>query len=263
MKDYILVPLHGKSGAGKVTKVDAGDADRVLAHRWYVDSGGYALRREGRTVIRLHHFILGAKRRTDHANRDKLDNRKANLRPATQRENSRNRSPRAGCSSRFKGVARTGSKWTVHIRVDNRNHFLGTFADEDAAARTYDAAARHHFGEFAVTNFPSGESIAVAELRRRHIRASHNANPIACAHCGRDFNPDYAGKRFCSRECHYQHKAWTPEEDEVIRSQYPFTPAHLLRGLLPRRSIAAIRARGEHHGIIKRPGWSGRETEGP
>jgi hypothetical protein len=64
--------------------------------------------------------------------------------------------PRKGKASRFKGVSldRNTGKWRATIRVNGKLHWLGSFKEEEAAARAYDEAARKHFGEVAYLNFP-------------------------------------------------------------------------------------------------------------
>ena len=100
--------------------------------------------------------------RVDHINRDPFDCRKENLRIATQRQNSQNRtkaqrnSRGRECSSVYKGVSWRGKYdcWQSIIVVDGKRHFLGHFAAEIDAAQAYDAAAHRFFGEFAAVNFP-------------------------------------------------------------------------------------------------------------
>jgi len=103
----------------------------------------------------------------DHVNRTGLDNRKANLRPATPTQNGCNRakSTKGTYSSRFKGVTwnRNEQCWRATIRAHCRAILLGTFDDEVAAARAYDRAALRYHGAFAVLNFP-GEA---ERVRRR------------------------------------------------------------------------------------------------
>lgn len=101
------------------------------------------------------HMMLTGYARTDHRNGDGLDNRRANLRAATDQDNLRNMRKHRG-SSRFKGVCWHCNDrcWNVKIRLGGRAVNLGAFADEVAAALAYDAAAREYFGEFAALNFP-------------------------------------------------------------------------------------------------------------
>lgn len=87
----------------------------------------------------------------DHINRNPLDNRIENLRPATNIENSRNRRPWGSVG--FKGVVkRPGGKFQAQIRVNGTKITLGTFSAPDRAAEAYDTAAIKYFGEFACTN---------------------------------------------------------------------------------------------------------------
>lgn len=90
----------------------------------------------------------------DHVSRDSLDNRRSNLRQATRSQNQMNKRPRYGTSSRFKGVSwhKARGKWAAEIRKDGKGVWLGRFAEEEDAARAYDAAAKKHFGEYALTN---------------------------------------------------------------------------------------------------------------
>lgn len=163
------IPLSGKRAAGRVAIVDAGDYDLASAHRWHVREkvrpagnrwGPWAVTtvtaEDGRPLAIAMHTLITGWALVDHANRNGLDNRRVNLRPATVAQNRRNSGPNHGTSSRFKGVTwhKANGKWQASIKIDRKNHYLGIFASEQEAARTYDAAARQAFGEFAYLNFP-------------------------------------------------------------------------------------------------------------
>jgi len=158
------VPMRGKKAAGRVALVDDEDYDLVMQYRWYVyeeirngrPHGPYALAWPNGVMTRMHVLVMGV-RGVDHANRNGLDNRRENLRPATGSQNQGNRRSVPGSSSRYKGVSwhKQRRKWRASIRPPGGPHrHLGLFADEEDAARVYDAAAREAFGSFACLNFP-------------------------------------------------------------------------------------------------------------
>lgn len=75
----------------------------------------------------------------DHINGDKLDNRIANLREADQMQNSQNRKPMEGTSSKLLGVTRYrgANKWRAQIMVSGKKIALGYFDDEHQAYDAY------------------------------------------------------------------------------------------------------------------------------
>jgi hypothetical protein len=87
----------------------------------------------------------------DHKNTDGKDNRIANLREATQGQNTSNSRLRRDNACGFKGVVRTQCKvarWTAYINKDGQRHYLGVFQSPELAAKARaDAAAILH-GEF-------------------------------------------------------------------------------------------------------------------
>ena len=80
----------------KIVKIDYNDRDKLSARKWHISDTGYVVWRgveKGRKMtIRLHRIIIKAKQGeiVDHINRDKLDNRRANLRICTQKEHALN-----------------------------------------------------------------------------------------------------------------------------------------------------------------------------
>lgn len=87
----------------------------------------------------------------DHINGDKRDNRIANLREATSRQNMANSKRRSDNTSGFKGVrkARSPGKWWAYIYVDGKGTYLGTYDSPELAHQAYMKAAKTEFGEFA------------------------------------------------------------------------------------------------------------------
>jgi hypothetical protein len=148
---------------GKVALVDDEDA-HLAEFKWHacrIKRNWYAYRNvrlpSGRgTTQKMHRVILdpGHGRQVDHVNGDGLDNRRANLRPATNAENTRCGRMRSSNTSGYRGVvwAKWAGRWRAQITVDGRLISLGYFADPVDAARAYDAAAVKHFGAFARPN---------------------------------------------------------------------------------------------------------------
>lgn len=149
---------------GLVALIDEDDFDLVNSvGRWYADRNCqtfYARKnfwRNGKCLsVRMHHVITGW-RYVDHANGNGLDNRRSNLRQATDQQNARNRQRLRETASGFKGVTRANSHWQAQITANGRRLYLGVFEAPEIAARAYDAAAIKYFGEFARLNFPQGE----------------------------------------------------------------------------------------------------------
>lgn len=106
--------------------------------------------------VYMHKVICppGDGHETDHINGDGLDNRKANLRPASKTQNRRNRASALNSTSRFVGVSiEAGGRVRATICAGGRTKHLGRFSDERSAAQAYDLAARERYGVFAHTNF--------------------------------------------------------------------------------------------------------------
>ena len=55
--------------------------------------------------------------------------------------------------SRYRGVSKNGSQWQVLIMVKKKKRYLGSFSNEEKAARAYDKVALQHHGIKAKTNY--------------------------------------------------------------------------------------------------------------
>lgn len=152
--DIAKIPLGLNAKDGYAT-IDAEDA-HLSSRNFYKGANGYASS-DTPTRSSLHHLVAGKPDKgyfVDHINRDRLDNRKANLRVVTVKQSSYNTSPVRGAASHHKGVwfSSQKQKWVAEIKVNNVKKHLGTFADENEAARAYNDAAIKHFGEYAYIN---------------------------------------------------------------------------------------------------------------
>lgn len=144
-------------GNGKFSLVDNGDFESVSRLRWRIHTGGYAIasHKNRRTKIYMHRFILHqlGKLVTDHINRNKLDNRRGNIRACDQTLNHANRVGKIGRSIKYKGVKREGNRWAARLINRRKEYYLGILQTDIEAARAYDAFAIKTWGEFARPNF--------------------------------------------------------------------------------------------------------------
>lgn len=130
-------------------------ADEYLLHQqlWHTQPDGYVvIKVKGRTIY-LHKRILTNDSEVDHINRNKLDNRRENLRYATSSQNKCNRALQSNNTSGYRGVYKMRTCWTAKIKLNGKQVVLGTFITKEEAALTYDIAAKKHYGEFAQLNF--------------------------------------------------------------------------------------------------------------
>ena len=156
MSRMLKIPLS----QGKFAIVGPRDYTYLMQWKWHYKEG-YAVRhdngRPGRPLILMHRVILermGFKdfEQSDHINQIKHDNRRANLRPATNRQNSRNKARRRNNTSGCTGVCRDKETWCAYIQVKNRRKHLGYFDDIEEAKQARNKAVKEFYGEFAPLN---------------------------------------------------------------------------------------------------------------
>lgn len=152
-KDTMLIPL----GKNAFAKVDADMYDFLNQWNWHISAFGYAIRFIDRDVVWMHKLVCPCEPgfEVDHINRDRTDNRRQNLRPATKVQNQGNRwKSSLGKTSKFKGVSRDSRSncFAAYGRQHDRTFNLGTFKIEIEAAKAYNEWAKEYFGEFAMLN---------------------------------------------------------------------------------------------------------------
>jgi hypothetical protein len=149
--DYVI----GNTTRGWEFYFDLSDLEEVKKYSWCMDDKGYVRSRsigenEERKAITLHRLLLNAGdgEVVDHKNTTPCDNRRANLRLSTTKENNRNRTPR-NKTLNISGIRQTESgMWDVGIYVEGKNIRLGTHETFDQAFIVRKEAEIKYFGEF-------------------------------------------------------------------------------------------------------------------
>ncbi|ART99396.1 hypothetical protein [Yoonia vestfoldensis] len=172
--------------------VDHKHKAKVSHHRWWaVVAGGahvYATTEINGSRVTLQRYIVHLEnpetpiediKHVSFANKISLDCRFKNLENRVGRQAvMRNRRPKRNTSSKYKGVYHAiqneDVKWKSQIKWELGTMSMGTYTDEDTAARMYDAAAFYLFKGAAMFNFPdeipSVEALAHAQQRIHRFR---------------------------------------------------------------------------------------------
>ena len=132
--------------------VDLEDLEKVLHYRW-VMTGGYARHiKKGTKTVHMHRLILDAPSnlQVDHINGDRLDNRKCNLRLATNQQNSFNKGVYKHNKSGVTGVSwqSRDKRWKASIKVNQKLIHLGNFSNKLDAIKARKEAEKCYFGDF-------------------------------------------------------------------------------------------------------------------
>lgn len=168
--DYAQVALLGEHAEttteGNIMLVSKYDVPAVKRFRWYLAGSGYPATygtydetiKFSRPVPlhQLMHGKLAPGYVVDHINRNKLDNRRENLRICTAVQNSYNKSKPKNSAGKYKGVTKNGKKnptFTASITKDGVKREIKDIPTEEQAARVYDMMAEELFGPYAAKNF--------------------------------------------------------------------------------------------------------------
>ena len=146
--------LHYDPSTGAFTRrVSTAPNARAGDRAGYPDGAGYAQMHLDNRQYRSHRlawlYVYGEwpKDQLDHIDRDRSNNRIANLREVDNLQNGQNRSVSIRNKSGYSGVSwyKRDSKWKVTLRASGLDIFIGYFADiEEAIAARKDAELKYH-----------------------------------------------------------------------------------------------------------------------
>jgi len=138
----------------KFAIVDDVDFEYLNQWKWRTDNTGYAKRKEWLPVekkyrdLYMHRLInktsFGFD--TDHINRNKLDNRKSNLRSVTKSRNQMNKGIQNNNTSGFKGIffEKGKNKWRIRLSIDKNRISFGSYKDFQLAILAYKEIERKY-----------------------------------------------------------------------------------------------------------------------
>jgi hypothetical protein len=149
---------------GKFAIVDDEDFEWLSKWKWSLCSG-YAVRKiylgniDGKYKSKrfsMHREIMKVSKelKIDHINRNRIDNRKINLRTCNATQNLMNKKHQKNSASGIKGVRwrEDIKKWHVEIQANKKRFYLGVFIEMSDAINAYNDAAKKYHGEFAFLN---------------------------------------------------------------------------------------------------------------
>lgn len=148
--DIAKVVLYKNRKPVNYAIIDKDDVNLVAGRRWHIHDG-YA--KSGVNNIQMHKAITGGM--ADHINRNRLDNRRSNLRTVEHYQNMFNMPKPSHNTSGYIGVQlyKRINKYKAYISVDDKYIHLGYFDDPIDGAYVRDQFAMQIRGKFAVTNF--------------------------------------------------------------------------------------------------------------
>ena len=142
------------SNTKKEFYVDLKNFDKIKHICWREETNGSFSMLKGydpqsKKRVRMHSYLGFSN--YDHIDRNELNNLESNLRPATQQQNTQNKSKQKNNKSGFVGVSKdknTG-KWIAHIGYNLKQIYLGLYSNKEDAIKARLLAEEKYFKEFA------------------------------------------------------------------------------------------------------------------
>lgn len=147
---YFEVVLHNPDTKEEVVSlIDKEDFLLVNNYTWRLTKNGYAY---NRVKGYLHRYLMNPSTKfdVDHISRDRLDNRRSNLRICTRSQNNMNKDKNKNNSSGVKGVylCKSTGRWATEIMKDRKKIWLGRYNTFEEAVKVRREAELKYYGEF-------------------------------------------------------------------------------------------------------------------
>lgn len=155
--DIVKVKL---TNSQNIMLCDASDWKNMRKYTWLEDAYGYAatndysihIKRKGSGTIKYHLLLLGVKDGLviDHINRNRLDNRRVNLRFVTQHVNCMNHNLSSANTSGYTGVKlrKDTKRWSASIMVNYKSIALGCYGTKEEAIEARRKGEEKYFAPF-------------------------------------------------------------------------------------------------------------------
>lgn len=209
-----------------VVLLDKEDLPLFESRKWFVRNGYLTTTSSFKRYETFHRLVMNSPAGliVDHKNRNRLDNRKCNLRIASSSQNQANAVRK---SKHGRGIKFRNGKYEASITVDGKREYLGRFESVDAAKRAYDERAVKIFGEFAVTNFRI-ENYEIPE-KPEHVPSPkeivRNNYKRSCVICERDA----MGSSSLCKNCHSaERRSGRSLIENSCSSRVAFTKSHCI-----------------------------------
>lgn len=151
-EDYVIGHFTTRD---EIFYIDLDDYEKVSKYTWFLNKNGYAytdiINNNGeKERILLHRYVTNFQYKLcDHKDRNRLNNRKENLRTATYAQNMWNRRLKEDKVMGIVKPKKDNWKWGARIRVNCKIIWLGSFLTEEEAIIARLKAEKEYYGEFA------------------------------------------------------------------------------------------------------------------
>lgn len=146
----------GYTVKGEEFYFDLEDYDKIKKYSWHMDDNGYIRTRfrcddnKSNKLIRMHKIILDYEGIVDHKNCNKADNRKENLRPATNSQNCTNKGLIVNNTSGVTGVywEKNKKRWFAEVSVNYKSIRSSYFKDFEDAVQARKELENRYYGDY-------------------------------------------------------------------------------------------------------------------
>lgn len=143
----VNIKLNGKTD--KFVLISQEDYELVSKYKWYLSKTGYAQTDIDGKTKQMHRFIMGEPENkiVDHKNRNRLDDRRENLRIYTKLQNGQNiTTSETKTGTIYRGVFYDIKKKSYNVRFTYKKKYIhiGSFQTEIAAIEAFDMYIVHN-----------------------------------------------------------------------------------------------------------------------